>query len=82
MLDCRTPPQREASAARIRERLGRPEPHPEPVACPYPGMQPFTAADASRFHGRTREIEELADRLEAGERDIYVIGHLARESRR
>ena len=74
MLDCRTPPQREASAARIRERLGWPEPPIEPIACPYPGMQPFTAATASRFHGRTDEINELVGRLNAGDRDVYVIG--------
>jgi WD40 repeat protein len=74
MLDCRTPPQRKASAARIRERLGRLEPPIEPVACPYPGMQPFTAAIASRFHGRVGEIKELVGRLLAGDRDIYVIG--------
>jgi hypothetical protein len=73
-LDCRTPPQREASAARIREQLGRPEPPIEPVACPYPGMQPFTADAASRFHGRAGEIKELVGRLNAGDRDIYVIG--------
>ncbi|HEX7840492.1 MAG TPA: TIR domain-containing protein, partial [Kofleriaceae bacterium] len=74
MIDCRAPPQREASAARIRERLGRPEPPIEPIACPYPGMQSFTAAAASRFHGRADEVKELVGRLHAGDRDIYVIG--------
>lgn len=73
-LDFRTPWQRKTSAARLRARLGRPEPRVEPIACPYPGMQPFSAATAVQFHGRAKEIEELVGRLQAGEREIYVIG--------
>lgn len=69
-LDCRTQQQREASAARLRARLGRPEPRGEPIACPYPGMQPFSAARAAHFHGRAKEIAELLARLQAGEREI------------
>ncbi|HET7504841.1 MAG TPA: TIR domain-containing protein [Kofleriaceae bacterium] len=74
MLDCRTPPSRAAAATRLRERLGLPAPADEPIACPYPGMRPFTAAIASRFHGRAGEIAELVGRIYAGERDLYVIG--------
>jgi hypothetical protein len=42
--------------------------------CPYPGMRPYTADDADRFHGRDEEIQELLGRLRMGEREIYVIG--------
>jgi hypothetical protein len=73
-LDARTPLQWEASAARLRARLGRADPPVEQLACPYPGMQPFSAATASQFHGRTSEIDELLARLQAGERQIFVIG--------
>ena len=27
---------------------------------PYPGPQPFTAADKARFFGRSRELQDLA----------------------
>ncbi len=73
-LDGRTPRGWEASAARLRTRLGRPEPVASPIACPYPGMRPFSIETASQFRGRTREVEELLGRLRAGEQEIYVIG--------
>ncbi|HEX7841127.1 MAG TPA: CHAT domain-containing protein, partial [Kofleriaceae bacterium] len=44
------------------------------LPCPYPGMRPYTADDADRFHGRAKEIRDLLGRLRAGEREIYVIG--------
>jgi len=44
------------------------------LACPYPGMRPYSADDAAYFHGRTAEVDELLDHLHRGEREIYVIG--------
>jgi len=44
------------------------------LPCPYPGMRPYSADDAARFHGRNTEIEELLFRLGKREREIYVIG--------
>jgi WD40 repeat protein len=44
------------------------------LPCPYPGMRPFAADDANRFHGRDAEIAELIGRLRAGDREIFVIG--------
>ncbi|MBD3222328.1 protein kinase [bacterium] len=41
--------------------------------CPYPGLAAFTAAEASFFFGREREVEELWRRL-AGRRLLAVIG--------
>ncbi|MFI8824090.1 hypothetical protein [Streptomyces sp. NPDC053431] len=31
--------------------------------CPYPGLAPFTAGQAERFHGRRRLLTELGERL-------------------
>ncbi len=42
-------------------------------ANPYPGLTPFEEADATRFFGRDREIEELVHRL-ASRRLLAVIG--------
>jgi hypothetical protein len=44
------------------------------LPCPYPGMRPYSADDADRFHGRDAEIDELLGRLRAGEREFLVIG--------
>ena len=41
--------------------------------CPYPGMVPFSAADARFFYGREAEIEEMLRRLRLG-RYLLVIG--------
>jgi len=42
------------------------------LPCPYPGMRPFAADDANRFHGRDAEIAELIGRLRAGDREVFV----------
>src|SRR5579859_2056045 len=44
-----------------------------PPRCPYPGMRPFTAADAPDFYGRAAEVQELLGRLRH-ERLLLVIG--------
>ena len=44
------------------------------LPCPYPGMRPYSADDAAHFHGRDVEVAELRGKLDAGEREIYVIG--------
>ncbi|MBA3534586.1 MAG: CHAT domain-containing protein [Ardenticatenales bacterium] len=33
------------------------------IPCPYPGMKPFTEADAGRFYGREKTVQEMVDRL-------------------
>jgi WD40 repeat protein len=54
----------EAAVERLLAELPRPVPAPAPPpACPYPGMRPFTAAEAPLFHGREAETEELVRRL-------------------
>ena len=59
----------QASAASSRRAPDEPE-----LVCPYIGMRPYTAANATCFHGRDREIAEIFGRLRAGEREIYVVG--------
>jgi WD40 repeat protein/energy-coupling factor transporter ATP-binding protein EcfA2 len=59
--------------ARLRELLEAPEPPPEELACPYPGMIPFDAARARFFHGRDTEVADLLRRLRH-QRFLLVIG--------
>ena len=49
---------------RLRAFLDVPEPSPEDIECPYPGMAPFRREDARRFFGREDEIRELRQRLD------------------
>jgi hypothetical protein len=75
-LDFRDPSRTswDAEIDRLRGYLDRPS-VPEPdLACPYPGMRPFTEGDAARFFGRDAELDDIVHRLRHGERAIYVIG--------
>ena len=63
----------DAQSARLRELLDRPEPPPEELACPYPGMVPFDAGQARFFHGRDNEVAELLRRLRH-QRFVLVVG--------
>jgi WD40 repeat protein len=67
----------DAGLAVLRGQLAQltgPAPTDEVIPCPYPGMRPFGAADAARFHGREREIAELVGHLAAGAPTIFVVG--------
>jgi len=64
----------EDQAARLRTLLHTTAPAAEQITCPYPGMRPFAAHEASRFFGRDKEIDDLIGRLDRDEREIYVIG--------
>jgi WD40 repeat protein len=58
----------------LRRQLARavvPVPRPP---CPYPGMRPFRDDESACFHGRAAEIAEVLGRIEAGDRELYVIG--------
>ncbi len=72
-LDCTNEDDWEGEIARLRALLGRPEPGPERIPCPYPGMVPFTEQDAPRFFGRDREIEALRRQLRY-QNYLFVIG--------
>ena len=58
-LDCTDRTQWDEQVGRLRDLLGRPEPAPQEVPCPYPGMVPFSTKDARFFHGREDEIQFL-----------------------
>lgn len=64
----------EEQAARLRKLLHTAAPTDEQIPCPYPGMRPFAAHEASGCFGRDKEINDLIGRLDRGEREIYVIG--------
>ena len=73
-LDFRARPDWDRETRRLRNQLARPAPVDPPVPCPYPGMRAFAAGDARCFHGRDAEIDAVIARLEAGEREVYLIG--------
>ena len=62
-LDCTDPSRWDAEVVRLRELVETPEPPPEQVPCPYPGMRPFAASDAALFYGREDEVADLVRRL-------------------
>ena len=62
-LDCTDPDTRADEIARLRQLLDQPEPPPERIPCPYPGLVPFAEKDARFFYGRGAEIAALLDRL-------------------
>jgi len=64
----------EAEAERLRKKVAAQAPVSAPLPCPYPGIRPFTTEDATRFHGRDKEVADLLGRLRDGQRELYVIG--------
>src|SRR5512140_2251263 len=75
-LDFRDPTREawDAEFDRLHRYLDRPAAPESDLACPYPGMRPFTEGDAGRFFGRETELDTIEYRLRHGEREIYVIG--------
>ena len=72
-LDCTDKDVGKPPPAQLRELLNQPEPKPERIDCPYPGMVPFQAEDARFFYGREDEIDEMLQRLRH-QRYLWVIG--------
>lgn len=62
-MDCTDEANWASEIARLRSLLVQPGPVEEQIACPYPGMVPFSAADAERFFGREQEIRDLRHKL-------------------
>lgn len=75
-LDFRAPGRDawDAESERLLRFLAQPPASAPDVACPYPGMRPFTAQDAPRFFGRDAELDRIVRWLRRGTREIYVIG--------
>ncbi|GAA3837158.1 hypothetical protein GCM10022226_69040 [Sphaerisporangium flaviroseum] len=64
-------------AYRAPQMPGGPTGEPDEVAdtaCPYPGMAPYGTDMARYFHGRGKDVEELADRLHRDDRPFMLIG--------
>jgi WD40 repeat protein len=73
VLDLRDPAAWERGVGRLVETLGRaPPPTGRAPPCPYPGMRPYTSAEAEDFVGREREIRALVDRLCQSPRQCVV----------
>jgi WD40 repeat protein len=72
-LDCTDESNWEHEITRLRDLLGQPEPVPERLPCPYPGIIPFSATDARFFYGRETESKEMLQRLRR-QRFLFVIG--------
>ena len=72
-LDCTDWTQWDEQAARLRDLIGSPEPTPEVIPCPYPGMVPFRPKERRFFHGREDEIQFLLTNLR-DHRFLLVIG--------
>ena len=72
-LDCTTQAGWEAETARLRALLNQPAPQPEQLACPYPGMKPFSPKDAQFFYGRAEEVRYMVEHLR-NQRLLFVIG--------
>lgn len=72
-LNCTDWTQWDEEVKRLRDLLDRPEPPPEVIPCPYPGMVPFTEKDHARFYGRTKKIDEVVGRL-SSDPFLLVIG--------
>lgn len=62
-LDCTEPAQWEVEVGRLRQLLGRPEPPPEAIPCPYPGIESFTEKNAEFYIGREQTVRKVVDRL-------------------
>lgn len=72
-LDCTDEANWEQETARLRVLLDQPEPAPERIPCPYPGMVPFRAEDACFFYGRDPEVQQMLHHLRH-QRCLFVIG--------
>src|SRR5271165_7024587 len=71
--DCTDETQWGEQIKKLRDFLGCPEPPPEVIPCPYPGMAPFQPKEARFFFGRDAEIKNLLTKLRA-HRFLMVIG--------
>ncbi len=64
----------EAAMQRLRQLLTLAAPRPLALPCPYPGLRPYTASEAAFYFGRASQIDELVQELDAGTRELFLIG--------
>ncbi|HEU4404118.1 MAG TPA: toll/interleukin-1 receptor domain-containing protein [Polyangiaceae bacterium] len=73
-LDCFDGEPWDEAMTRLRDLLGQPEPAADELACPYPGMAPYSAEQRALFFGRDAEVEELYRRLRKPAGHMFVVG--------
>lgn len=73
MVDCTEPTRWAGEVSRLRRTLRLPDPPPERLSCPYPGMAPFGPDEGATFFGRDREVAEL-HRLVRRRPFVLVVG--------
>jgi hypothetical protein len=72
-LQARTAEERQQAVERLCRELGTPLPQPPALACPYPGMRPFTQQETDLFFGRRQERDDLVHRLTT-QNYLFLIG--------
>jgi energy-coupling factor transporter ATP-binding protein EcfA2 len=72
-LDCTQEENWKSAIERLRQLVDQPEPRPEHITCPYPGMVPFSEKDARFFHAREDEIKWVLQHFRH-QRLLFVIG--------
>jgi hypothetical protein len=72
-LDCTDEESWPDEVDRLRQVLSVPEQPAVAIPCPYPGIAPFQASNASFFYGREAEIRTILQQL-AHQRYMFMIG--------
>jgi formylglycine-generating enzyme required for sulfatase activity len=62
-LDCTDQANWADEIARLRRLLEKPEPETEEIACPYPGMLPFSEANEALYYGREELVQSTVERF-------------------
>jgi len=73
-LDCSDEGHTVAALARLRQILALEAPIDERPACPYPGLERFTAANRDLLFGRDGDKRAILQRLRAHHTRILVVG--------
>jgi RecA/RadA recombinase len=73
-LDCSDETRTVDALARLRDLLALPDPTDEPPACPYPGLETFTAANRDLLFGRDDDRRALLQRIRANHTRILIVG--------
>jgi hypothetical protein len=73
-LDCSDEAHTVSSLARLRAILALDTPIDERPACPYPGLERFTAANRDLLFGRDGDKDAILQRIRAGHTRLLVVG--------
>lgn len=73
-LDCSDEAHTVDALARLRGLLALEEPVDEPPACPYPGLERFTATNRDLLFGRDQDKQALLQRVYGHHTRILIVG--------